>query len=229
MLITRPEPGASTWEQHFRQYTDVLVFKAPLLTIEPVVLTEHPDMPDALLITSPNAIPYAAQFIGVPVYAVGEQSAETARSAGLKVAGTGPGFAGEELFTAVPRGTDLLHLSGKHLAKDLAAGFAERGVQYRRAVVYEAIKRRDVPRSLIEFLGASLPKFATFVSSRTVEAFAALAQSQQCDEPAGGITAICASERIAATARTTYPFKETVVTGSTEAARFVDFATARRT
>lgn len=230
VLVTRPEPGASQFAETLRQGTDFQVFAAPLLTIVPARNTPVPaDDADALLITSPQALGYAEHLRHLPVYAVGVASAAAARAAGFEVRAEGPGSADERLASRVPAGTRLLHPSGVHTARDLAPVFAAHGVDYRRIPVYEARAAGAMPPEIDEFLCFAGEKVATFLSARTAEIFGRHVRERGLPGHTSDITALCASDRIARAAQRAFPFREAVVTGTTEPACFVDFVTSRRT
>lgn len=117
LVILRPEPGASATAARARAMgLDPVAM--PLFTVEPVDWTV-PDLAgyDALLLTSANAVRHGgdglARLRGLPLYAVGEATAEAAREAGFDIAGTGDAGA-ERLLGSIESDLRLLHLSGEH-------------------------------------------------------------------------------------------------------------------
>jgi uroporphyrinogen-III synthase len=116
LLVLRPEPGASAT---VRRAGDLGLdaFAVPLFEIEPIEWSApDPARFDGLLITSANALRNGgaglAQLRGLPVYAVGEATADAAREAGFALA-----FAGDagvdRLLASVDPGLTLLHLCGE--------------------------------------------------------------------------------------------------------------------
>jgi uroporphyrinogen-III synthase len=99
---------------------------------------------DALLITSANAARLAGEGLSalrhLPVYAVGETSAEAARKAGLSV--TYVGTAGVDALGAhLPDGTKVLHLAGAdHVALPGATAIAV----YKSQALSPAAELRDL-------------------------------------------------------------------------------------
>jgi uroporphyrinogen-III synthase len=116
LYVLRPEPGASaTVERAIALGIDAAAM--PLFAIEPVAWTV-PDAGDfdGLLLTSANAVREAGAGLGdlgnLPVHAVGEATAEAARSAGLDIAAVGQGGI-DALLRTTSAGMRLLHLCGE--------------------------------------------------------------------------------------------------------------------
>jgi len=113
VLVLRPEPGASATVAKARTM-GLDAAAAPLFEIEPIAWV-MPDMRgfDGLLLTSANAARQVTPDLGhLPVYAVGDATAEAAREAGLKVAATGEGGV-DALLASVDANLRLLHLCGE--------------------------------------------------------------------------------------------------------------------
>jgi uroporphyrinogen-III synthase len=116
LLVLRPEPGASETVRRAREQ-GLEAITVPLFTIEPVVW-EAPDAArfDGLLLTSANAVRHAGDGLdklrGLPVYAVGEATAEAAREAGFGIAATGDSDV-ERLLGSIQPDLKLLHLCGE--------------------------------------------------------------------------------------------------------------------
>jgi uroporphyrinogen-III synthase len=115
VLVLRPEPGASATVGQARGL-GLEVVSAPLFEVEPIGW-EAPDPAafDGLLLTSANAVRHAGEQLqllhGLPVYAVGEATAEAALHAGFEVIVTGDkGVDG--LLGSIRPDVSLLHLSG---------------------------------------------------------------------------------------------------------------------
>jgi uroporphyrinogen-III synthase len=116
VLALRPQPGASaTVERASELGLDVVAI--PLFEIEVVGWTApDPGAFDGLLLTSANAVRHAGEELKrlatLPVYAVGETTAQSAREAGLHVATTGDGGV-DQLLGSIAPGLNLLHLCGE--------------------------------------------------------------------------------------------------------------------
>lgn len=117
LFVLRPEPGASaTVERATAMGLDAVA--VPLFTIEPVdwVPPEAADF-DALLLTSANAVRNAGAGLlrlgSLAVYAIGEPTAQAARTAGLAVVQVGDSDI-DALLRSMPAGLRLLQLCGEH-------------------------------------------------------------------------------------------------------------------
>ncbi len=153
VLVTRPKTEAERTARLLKRLGyEALV--APLLTIipNPPERLIRDAMPDALLITSGNALraiaghPDHARLVRIPVLAVGSRTARMAERQGFRNVREAGGDAQSLLRLAancLTAGMRALHLSGHDLARDLAPCLAERGVTVDRIEVYraEAVKR----------------------------------------------------------------------------------------
>ena len=115
LLVLRPEPGASTTVARARE-RGFEAIAIPLFNVAP--LDWHaPDAGefDGLLLTSANAVRQGGEllskFRGLPVYAVGEATADAAREAGFDIAATGDAGI-DRLLDSIERELNLLHLCG---------------------------------------------------------------------------------------------------------------------
>jgi uroporphyrinogen-III synthase len=115
VLVLRPEPGASATLGKARALgMDAVAI--PLFRIEAAPWEPpDPDSFDGLLLTSANALRFGGKELsrlrGLPVYAVGEATAEAAREAGFDVASTGVAGVDHLLHWIEPK-LKLLHLCG---------------------------------------------------------------------------------------------------------------------
>jgi uroporphyrinogen-III synthase len=116
VLVLRPEPGATATVQRARELgLDAIAM--PLFEVEPLEWDPPgPDGFDGLLLTSANAVRHGGEglrrFLSLPVYAVGEATADAARTAGFNVSTTGQADV-ERLLQSVGPGLKLLHLCGE--------------------------------------------------------------------------------------------------------------------
>ena len=115
VLVLRPEPGASaTVERARKRGLDAIAL--PLFEIVRLgwAAPEASGF-DGLLLTSANAVRCAGEQLkdlqALPVYAVGEATAEAAREAGFDVAATGDGGV-DRLLGSIDPELKLLHLAG---------------------------------------------------------------------------------------------------------------------
>lgn len=117
IIAIRPEPGCAATVAAGLAH-GLAIIGHPLFVIEPVAWqAPDPAQVDAVLAGSANAFrhggPLLDRFRDRPVYAVGQATAEAARSAGFGVAATGAGGLQTLLDSAVPEGLRLLRLSGE--------------------------------------------------------------------------------------------------------------------
>jgi uroporphyrinogen-III synthase len=116
VLVLRPEPGASATVARGQQ-RGLDTVAVPLFEIEPVAWqVPDPGAFDGLLLTSANAVRHGGaglvELRALPVYAVGEATAEAAREAGFAIVATGDAGV-ERLLEGVNPEFRLLHLAGE--------------------------------------------------------------------------------------------------------------------
>jgi uroporphyrinogen-III synthase len=116
VLVLRPEPGAGATVERAREL-GLNAVAMPLFKVEPVDwAAPEPSSFDGLLLTSANAIRYAADHLaelrGLKVYAVGEATADAARDAGFDIAATGDSGV-DRLLGSIEGDLKLLHLCGE--------------------------------------------------------------------------------------------------------------------
>jgi uroporphyrinogen-III synthase len=116
LLVLRPEPGTSaTVERALKQGLKAIA--VPLFEIDPIAWQSPKAASfDALLLTSANAVRQGGDDLtklrGLPVYAVGEATAEAARDAGFDIAATGDAGV-DRLLGSIEPHARLLHLCGE--------------------------------------------------------------------------------------------------------------------
>jgi uroporphyrinogen-III synthase len=116
ILVLRPEPGATATMDRARDL-ELDAISIPLFEIVPVRWTApEPKRVDALLLTSANALRHGGGELGklldLPVYAVGEATADAARKAGFRIAVVGDADV-DGLVGSIAADMRLLHLCGE--------------------------------------------------------------------------------------------------------------------
>ena len=115
VLVLRPEPGASATVERARM-RGLEAAAVPLFEIEPLAWDAPPGEFDGLLLTSANAVRSSGEKLhelrGLPVYAVGQSTAQGAHEAGFSIAAVGHGDV-ERLLASLDPGLKLLHLCGE--------------------------------------------------------------------------------------------------------------------
>ncbi len=212
VLITRPhEDAAPLAEILMRAGIESRV--EPMLTIRILDGGLDLDGVQALLMTSANGVrAFAARTEArdLPVYAVGDATARTASAAGFATVETASGDV-EALAALVaerldPDGGALLHPAGSRVAGDLGGSLAEKGYDYRRAVLYQAEPATALSEQTQAALSAGVIDGVLLYSPRTARAFVELAAPGSL----GGVRAFCLSPAVAeAVAVTTWRSIET--------------------
>jgi uroporphyrinogen-III synthase len=179
MLVTRPEPEAAETAARLRA-----------LDIEPVVFpllrfaTLPTSLPDAqgfaaMALTSASALRALGErgeldrYRGLKAYAVGNHTAEAARTSGFAdVVSAGGSLADlAELLAHARLGGPVFYPAARDQSGDLAKSLAPYGVMVVTARVYEMIAAPALPDDLLASLAAGEIGAALFYSRRTAETF----------------------------------------------------------
>jgi uroporphyrinogen-III synthase len=206
ILVTRPAEVAERTAATCRRLGhDVLL--APVSRIEPV---NGPD-PDlggvqALLVTSRQAVPAVAAWRpALPIWAVGEGTADALEAAGLSVTGRGEGDGislGRRLRAALdPAEGALLHACGTVLAEGLQRTLEDAGFVYRPHPVYTAVQAKRLPADVVRALRDGGVRAVTLHSPESARRFARLLAEAGLGEAAADCVALCLSDNVAAAAR----------------------------
>lgn len=116
VLLTRPESEARRFAARLG---DVPYLIAPLLRIEAVAHdAARIDAAPAVVFTSAQAVAFAGAGRGRPAWCVGPRTGDVARGAGWDVR-QGPGDAAGLAPMLAGAGMPLLHVRGRHVARDL--------------------------------------------------------------------------------------------------------------
>ncbi|MEQ1753881.1 MAG: uroporphyrinogen-III synthase [Micropepsaceae bacterium] len=197
ILITRPEPDAG-------ELASRLEAQGHTVLVEPLISIAFESGPQfetrefqALVFTSANGARAAAQRVesrSIPVFTVGPASAEAADKLGFSAisqsAGNGlPDLVAHIRATVRPEAGSLLHVTGSHVAGDLAGALAAFGYKVERKQAYRSEASTALSDQLQAELRQELISAAMFFSPRTAETFAAL-----CGK--AGLTGAC--EKVAA-------------------------------
>ncbi|MGH7101738.1 MAG: uroporphyrinogen-III synthase [Acetobacteraceae bacterium] len=179
ILITRPEPGASATAARLTRlgFRPVL---APLLTIR----RRAPGLPaaarlQAALVASTQALPaLTAAHRGVPLYVVGDATAEAARGLGFEMvtsaAGDAAGLATLVAAACRPAAGPLLLAAGAGRGEELAAALRGAGFAVIRRSVYAALPVAKLPGAAHASLSDGRLAAALFFSGETAATFARL-------------------------------------------------------
>jgi uroporphyrinogen-III synthase len=206
VLVTRPEADAAALVAALEARGHEALVQ-PLLTIEPAVPEPPLDLAgvQALLFTSANGVRAFADVSrerGLPVFAVGDASAEAARAAGFaKVESAGGDV--EDLARLVkgrlePGAGPLLHGAGGSLAGDLKGELEGAGFEVRRSVLYKAEPVRELSGSVRAALSEGRLDAVLFFSPRTAKTFVRLVAGHGLAAACERCQAVCLSAAVAA-------------------------------
>jgi uroporphyrinogen-III synthase len=193
VAITRALPDAERTAGRVRAL-GVEPIVAPLLTIIPCAYDTNIEDAQALLFTSANAVrafPDARRLHAKPVLTVGDATAEAAHSAGFIDVRSADGdvstLAALARTTLSPNNGKLVHISGQHVAGDLAGALRAAGFTVERRIAYAARDVLTAPPQLLQPLDVVL-----FHSTRAAETFVRLGAPN-----ADKLTAACMGDAVA--------------------------------
>ena len=195
VLITRPEPGANETAARVAALGFQPVV-APLLAINPLPTPLPPSgQVQAILVTSSNAIPaLPASHQHLPVFAVGDATAQRARAAGFERVASADGdaaaLAALVARTVVAHAGPLLLATGRGQGNSLAADLRRRGFAVVRRVVYAAKPVPALPAAAIVVLGAGTVRAAMFFSAETARTFVHLLEGTPLHEAVRTVDAL---------------------------------------
>jgi uroporphyrinogen-III synthase len=201
ILVTRPEPGASRTARRLEAagFDPVAL---PLTRIAPLDFVMPDGVFDALIVTSAQALkPVEADALRhLSVFAVGETTAESARSSGFATVITAGGSVASItaliLETAKPSAR-LLYLCGRVRRPELEAALDEAGFQLAAVETYDAFPVDYSHNGLTACLGEAPFDAVTLMSARAAELFSALAEGAQFAPLFTKSEIVCFSPRIA--------------------------------
>lgn len=204
ILITRPEPAASETAA-FLTGQGYSVLSSPMLTVE-MVDAPPPDLGGVagLVVTSPNGVRALEMLVAsrdLPVYAVGDRTANMALAAGfasVRSAGGDIHDLARLILTEPPGGQGrLLHICGADVAGDLALLLRPGNLQVERLVAYRAVPVRHLDAETVAVLAEGRITHVLLFSARTASTFVTLACEAGLKEAARGLTALCISNAVA--------------------------------
>ena len=202
MLVTRPEPDASETARRLSAL-DIEAVVDPLLIAQTLPTT----LPDArgfaaLAVTSANALRALhdrgelPRFLKLPLYAVGDRTADLAKSMGFAEVVSARGNLSDLVALLAKAGIDgpVLYPAARQQAGDLAKALAPHGIMVITTPVYAMTAAPRFSDSTRTHLDAGTLHAGLFYSRRTAETFAALAQGLS-DKAKLGM--LCLSEAVA--------------------------------
>lgn len=160
--------------------------------------------PQALLITSKNAIRALEgreDLKHLPLYAVGDKTAELAQHMGFAKVLSASGTT-EELLKCVRERAGqnngiLYHLSGEIIKGDMVDTLRQIGFQAERHVVYRIQDAVNLPTALCAKLKTHTISHVIFCSPRTTITFTKLLKESRLENVTCSMTALCLSQEVA--------------------------------
>ena len=206
LLITRPEPdGDRTGEILLRLGHRVV--QAPMLRRVKLAQPEVDLAPAAIAFTSRNAIravqdwPVAAKWKDLPVFTVGEASAEAAMEVGFSDVRSAKG-AGADLAAkisgALSRDATVLYPNANERSDGFENEMQKAGFKLVAIEAYRMEEARALPGEIVRQLNAGEIDGVLLYSERTARVFAGLAEKAGCAAACQGLQFYVLSARIAA-------------------------------
>ena len=210
ILVTRPQPDNARTAAALRAQGR-LVLPAPMLRFEKVMFALDAETDaGAVIVTSANALrgladqPAARALFRLPVFAVGDRTAQAAQDAGFKDVISAGGDANDlrALLTARAQPVKpLLYLAGADLSRDLAAELGSRGFQVITHTTYRMAPVTELPDDVVGAFAAGEVEAVLHYSRRSARAFFQAAGRAGVEISALAIPHLCLSDAVATIAR----------------------------
>lgn len=213
ILVTRPEPDnqATADALRARGFAPLL---APVLLFQPLPFRDDETRRyDGVILTSTNALraiaqqPIVQRLRDLPVFAVGERTAQAAREALFTDVRSADGDAialRELILAGLPgkkKGKSLLYLSAAEISRDLGEDLAPHGVAVERIPVYRMSEAIEIPSQISEALAHHEIRAILHYSRRSALAFVKAARLAGLEISALALPQVCLSELVAAALR----------------------------
>ncbi len=215
ILVTRPEPDNETTAAALRA-KGFAVLRAPMLRFEPWAFHDDADARyGAVIVSSANALRAiesdlaGSRLLALPLFAVGERSAEVARRAGFGDVAVADGSAAalRDLIVAsvraktLKKASTLLYLAGADLAGDLAGELGERGFSVVTNTTYRMIPVQNLPQEAVDAFAANRIEAVLHYSRRSARAFVDAVRTAGVEISALAIPQCCISDAVAQVVR----------------------------
>ncbi|MDB5616356.1 uroporphyrinogen-III synthase [Tardiphaga sp.] len=219
VLVTRPQPDNDSTAAALRaRGFDVL--SAPMLRFERVMVQDDHEFEadsfyGAVIVTSANALraidgqPMQAALLKLPLYTIGERTAEAARAVGFTkvISADGDANALRDLIVErvrakkLKKSAPLLYLAGADLARDLAGELGERGFSVVTHTTYRMVPVLHLPAEVSEGFAAGGIEAVLHYSRRSARAFFAAARVAGVEISALAVPHVCLSDAVAGIVR----------------------------
>lgn len=215
ILVTRPQPDNAATAAALRE-KGFEVLAAPMLQFEPVAFQDDADASyGAVIVTSANALravegqAATAPLLALPLFAVGERTAEAAHTIGFKniIAADGDAAALRDLVIVrlraktLKKTTTLLYLAGADLARDLAGELGQFGFNVVTQTTYRMTPIVNLPRDACDAFAENRIEAVMHYSRRSARAFLNAARAGGVEISALAVPQCCLSEAVASIVR----------------------------
>ncbi|MEM8833746.1 MAG: uroporphyrinogen-III synthase [Pseudomonadota bacterium] len=203
ILVTRPEPDNTELKRFIEQHGHH-AYAAPMLAFKELDVV-WPDLNDydTVVTTSKNAVRLFSknqENREIPLYTVGEQSAELARENGFATVVSGPGSV-KGLIDVIQQEDfekPLLYIRGEHITVDLKTFLYRHHVD--ELVIYEMLENIELPEDALRALENQDIDVVLFYSLRTAKSFFTaienLSESDAVKEGLKRTIALCLGESV---------------------------------
>jgi uroporphyrinogen-III synthase len=215
VLVTRPHPDDATTAASLRG-RGYEVLQAPVLRFEPVAF--HDDMDarySAVIVTSASAVRSIEhhlkghRLLELPLFAVGQHTADAARRAGFThvIPASGDAAGLRDLVRArvkakeLKKASTLLYLAGADLARDLAGELGESGLRVVTQTTYRMVPVGSLPREVCDAFAANRIEAVLHYSRRSARAFLDAARAGGVEISALSVPQCCISAAVASVVR----------------------------
>lgn len=215
VLVTRPHPDDETTAASLRG-RGYEVLQAPALRFEPVAF--HDDMDarySAVIVTSASAVRSIEhhlkghRLLELPLFAVGQHTADAARRAGFThvISASGDAAGLRDLVLArvkakeLKKASTLLYVAGADLARDLAGELGESGLRVVMWTTYRMVPVGSLPREVCDAFAANRIEAVLHYSRRSARAFLDAARAGGVEISALSIPQCCISAAVASVVR----------------------------
>lgn len=205
VLVTRPEPDNLD--------TCARLEALNLFTVaEPLMVRQNLDtgLPNpngfgAMVLTSANALRALKErgelqkYIDLPVFSVGEKTAQAAKNAGFRNIQTANGDAASliDLLKQQEFKNSLFYPSAKTISVDIAAALAPSGVLVITSPVYKMSAVNTLSDETVQNLQAGNINAIMFYSRRTAQIFCDVMTAKLSNDRRAALTMMCLSENVA--------------------------------
>jgi uroporphyrinogen-III synthase len=204
VVVTRPQSDGERTAAALRaRGHDVLL--APLMRVEPLAANLAGTW-SAVMVTSANAVsaiagnPARAGLVKLPLFAVGQRSADAARDAGFSNVRSADGDARDLVRMLVTQRmtvkAPMLYLAGEDRAADLVGELSAHGISAEMRIVYRAVTA-PFPPALVAALADGKVDAVLHFSRRSAENYVAGAKDAGIAGPALVVRQLCLSAQVA--------------------------------